>query len=58
MVLAVDQDLIMVVGEPTRDYKSRVTRMEIDTSKESDFPSRFSQARQCKFLEAKFLNGI
>jgi len=39
MILAVDDDLIMAVGAPMRDYKSRSMGMEIDTSskKESEF---------------------
>ena len=44
MILAVDNDLIMAVGDPTRDYKNRTMGMEIDTTKnkflgKSSFPT-------------------
>ena len=42
MILAIDGDLIMVIGSPTRDYRSRSKGMEIDTSKESEFLGKSS----------------
>jgi len=33
MILAVDGDLIIVVGSPTKDYKSKLRGIEIHTSK-------------------------
>ena len=36
MILDIDGDLIMAVGSPTRDYKSRSKGMEIDTSKQRE----------------------
>jgi len=43
MIFSVDGDIIMVVGSPTRDYKSISMGLEIDTSdtsKESEFLGR------------------
>jgi len=31
MILVIDEDLIIVVGEPTRDYNRRLMVLEIDT---------------------------
>jgi len=35
MILAIDEDLIMVVGEPTRDYKRRSMGLELRTRERS-----------------------
>lgn len=41
MILVIDGDLIMVVGEPTRDYKSRMMGME-KIHQQREFLSRSS----------------
>jgi len=45
MILVIDNDLIMAVDDPTRDYKSRSMGLETDTvlrHRESEFLGRSS----------------
>jgi len=58
MILSIDEDLIMVVGEPTRDYKRRLMGLEQDTLERSiSLADRVIQQQQLSREEELKLKG-